>query len=57
MLYEEGLMKSLCKEMGITWVDEQGYPKLNEIPFSSLNEDDILDCLGHRCISKKSVDG
>ena len=53
MLYEEGLMKSLCKEMGITWVDEQGYPKLNEIPFSSLNEDDILDCLGHRCISKK----
>ena len=46
MLYEEGLIKSLCKEMGITWGYEQVYPILNEVPFSSLNEDDILDCLG-----------
>lgn len=51
MLYEEHLMKSLCKEMGITWVEEAGYPKLNGTPFTSLIEADILSSFGSNSVT------
>ena len=43
MLYEEKIMRSLCEEMGISWVDKKGYPKLNGQSFEKITED-LLFC-------------
>lgn len=39
MLYEEKIMRSLCEEMGIKWIDKKGAPRLNGIEFEKVNAD------------------
>lgn len=40
MLYEK-IMKELCREMGITWAEEQGFPDVNGTAFSSVSMQDL----------------
>ena len=40
MLYEK-IMKELCREMGITWTEEQGFPDVNGTTFSSISMQDL----------------